>query len=77
MPVQAIFDRDGSVEIMFEHLDEASHISAGLGCTFREAMEIVKAAREYAAEKEAHNEWANVIYVDFMARQRVDHGQLA
>lgn len=62
---------------MLDHLVEASHISAGIGCTFREAMEIVKAAREYEAEREAHNAWANVIYVDFMARQRVDHGQLA
>ena len=31
---------------LLDHLVEASHISAGIGCTFAEALEIVKAAHE-------------------------------
>lgn len=58
---------------MFGHLTEASHISVGIGCTFREAMEIVKAAHEYEAKQDPTDAWANVIYVDFR-RPRVDHG---
>jgi hypothetical protein len=57
---------------LLDHLTQASHISAGLGCTFREALEIVKAAGEYEAKREAHNEWANVIYVDFMNKKPKD-----
>jgi hypothetical protein len=50
---------------LLDHIEQASHISAGIGCSFREAQEIVKAAIEYQAKREAHNEWANVIYVNF------------
>jgi hypothetical protein len=59
---------------LLSNLAEASHISAGIGCTFREALEIVKAAHEYEATKNQADAWANVIYVDFAARRRIDHG---
>lgn len=56
---------------LLDHLTEASHIAAGIGCTFGEALEIVKAAH---AEPEPIPPADNVIYgVDFTAR-RVDHG---
>jgi hypothetical protein len=62
---------------LLDYLTEAAHISAGLGCTFREASEIVKAAHEYEAKKDQADAWGHVIYVDFAARHRIDHGQLA
>ncbi len=31
---------------ILSYLTEASHISAGIGCTFDEALEIVKSAHE-------------------------------
>ena len=46
---------------MFSHLTEAGQIAAGMGCTFGEALDIVKAAH---AEPEPIE--SNVIYgVDF------------
>lgn len=58
---------------MFEDLYEASHIVAGMGIGLDEALEIVKAAHAKPDEPAA-----NVIYgVDFAARRRIDHDQLA
>ena len=65
---------------LLDHLTEASHISIGLGCTFRHALEIVKAAHEYEAKQNPADEWAKVIYgnviygVDFAAGRRSDNG---
>jgi hypothetical protein len=53
---------------LLDHLTEASHIAAGIGCTFDEAMEIVKAAN---AEPEPipPATIGNVVYgVDFRRR---------
>lgn len=51
---------------LLDHLVEASHIAAGIGCTMEEAIEIVKAAHEPPPEPVTV---ANVIYgVDFGRR---------
>lgn len=56
--------------MMLDYLVEASHIAVGIGCTFDEALEIVKAARSEPEPAPADN----VVYgVDFTAR-RIDHG---
>ncbi|MDA9437258.1 hypothetical protein [Bradyrhizobium sp. CCBAU 51627] len=47
---------------LLDHLEQASHISAGMGCTFRAALEIVKAAEAHQAKPEQSTEWANVIW---------------
>ncbi|WP_262048463.1 hypothetical protein [Bradyrhizobium sp. Bra78] len=65
---------------LLDHLVEASHISAGIGCTLDEAMEIVRAAHAESTDDqdEATPPTGNVIYgVDFAARRRTDNDQLA
>ena len=47
---------------LLDHIEQASHISAGLGCSFSKALEIVKAAQEHQAKPEPSTEWANVIW---------------
>jgi hypothetical protein len=64
---------------LFDHLVQAHHISAGMGITFPEAMEIVKAAAEEIEARssllDSHSEpqppttIGNVTFVDFRSRR--------
>jgi hypothetical protein len=61
-----------------DDISQAAHIVAGMGCTFREALIMVAAANHYAENPAAPITVGSVIYgVDFAARRRIDHGQLA
>jgi hypothetical protein len=60
---------------MLGHLTEALQVQEFVGCDFGMALEIVKASYEYDLEAAAPAD--NVIAVDFAARRRIDHGQLA
>lgn len=56
---------------LLDHLVEASHIAAGIGCSMQEAMAIVKAAHEPPAEPDTLSTIGNVVYgVDFGRRHQ-------
>ena len=56
---------------MFTDLTEAAHIAAGMNITFGEALDLVHAAHEFAAEIDEPTKpttIGNVTYVDFRRR---------
>jgi hypothetical protein len=53
---------------MFEHLDEALHIVAGMGIPLEEALGIVYAAHAPPDEPTKPTTIGNVTYVEFMRR---------
>jgi len=60
---------------ILQNLTDALQVQEFVGCDFGMALDIVKAANEYDLESAAPAD--NVIAVDFAARRRIDHGQLA
>ncbi len=61
---------------IFQMLTDTVQVQADVGCDFETAQAIVKAAYEYemAANAPADN---MVIAVDFQAKRRIDHDELA